>query len=104
MKDKKIMETDKWGLREQDYEPQGYYQIPKVEVEEEERMTREEYLAMSQEKREKETQKAIEKEAKRQKEMIRCVMCNKEARFIAVETKEPLCEKCRGNNDEARRR
>ncbi len=32
-----------------------------------------------------------------------CVMCNDSAFFIAKETDEPLCLKCKKNNDEARR-
>ena len=33
-----------------------------------------------------------------------CVMCDKVANWIAFETKEPLCDRCRNNNDEARKR
>jgi len=33
-----------------------------------------------------------------------CVMCGEVANWIAFETKEPLCDKCRNNNDEARER
>ena len=36
--------------------------------------------------------------------MQKCVMCSSPAFFIAIETNEPLCIRCRLNNDEARRR